>query len=108
MRLKFIHSAIILAAVVLLAACNATDNAVKSIPAPKTLPGVTHEDGVNRITPAELESLIKENNAYIVDVRSQDAYDLGHIPGSHLIPAGEVLNHANELPRDKIIVTYCA
>jgi len=35
-------------------------------------------------------------------------YDLGHIPGAKLIPAGEILNHLNELPKDKLIVTYCS
>ena len=33
---------------------------------------------------------------------------MGHIPGSRLIPAGEISNHVNELPRDKTIVTYCS
>jgi rhodanese-related sulfurtransferase len=33
---------------------------------------------------------------------------MGHIPGATLIPAGEVLDHISELPRDKTIVTYCA
>lgn len=104
--MRSIYSAMILAAVVLLAACNATDVAVNPKPAPS--PEVTHADGVRRITTAELESLINKGEAFVVDVRNQDAYDLGHIPGATLIPAGEVLNHVNELPRDKTIVTYCA
>jgi rhodanese-related sulfurtransferase len=33
---------------------------------------------------------------------------MGHIPGAHLIPAGDILNHLNELPRNKTIVTYCS
>ena len=107
MRRKFLYSAMILAALSILAACNATDNSVARHAAPASTPETTYPDGVRRITPAQLETLINEGKAYIVDVRSQDAFDLGHIPGSHLIPAGEVLNRFNELPRDKTIVTYC-
>ena len=51
---------------------------------------------------------MKEGKAYVVDVRNQDSYDMGHIPGSRLIPASLVGNHINELPRDKTIVTYCS
>ena len=108
MRHKYFYLAMILAALSILAACNATDNsAVATNPMPASSPEQTYADGVRRITPAQLEALIKEGKAYVVDVRMQDAYDLGHIPGSRLIPAGEVQNHANELPRDKTIVTYC-
>jgi 3-mercaptopyruvate sulfurtransferase SseA len=108
MRHKFLYSAMILAALSILAACNATDNSVASNPKPASSPEPTYPDGVSRITPAQLEKLISQGQAYIVDVRTQDAFDLGHIPGSRLIPAGEVLNHASELPRDKTIVTYCS
>lgn len=67
-----------------------------------------HADGARRVTIQELETLMKEGKAFVVDVRSQDAYDAGHIPGAKLIPSGEILNHLKELPRDKTIVTYCA
>jgi len=35
-------------------------------------------------------------------------YDTGHIPGSKLIPSPEITNRVGELPRDKMIVTYCS
>ena len=112
MRLKFLNSAMILAAAVILAACNAVDTTVKSHSQNSNNtpvgPETIYPDGARRITTAELETLIKEGKAFVVDVRSQDSYDLGHIPGSKLIPAGEILNHVNELPRDKMIVTYCS
>ena len=109
MRLRFIYSAILLAAVVFLASCNAVDTAVNSsAQKPSSTPETINPDGVRRVTTGELETLIKEGKAFIVDVRNQESFDLGHIPGSRLIPAGEILNHINELPRDKTIVTYCA
>ena len=60
------------------------------------------------VSPDELDAMIKNGEAYIVDVRNQASYDIGHIPGSRLIPAGEIANHLSELPRDKTIVTYCS
>ena len=57
---------------------------------------------------SDLESLVKEGKAVIIDVRSQDSYDTGHIPGAKLIPAGEIVTRINELPKDKLIITYCS
>ena len=110
MRLKIIYSGMILAALAFLAACNATDTPVKTNTnvASNTAPQTSHTDNVRRITTAELEMLMKEGKAYVVDVRNQDSYDMGHIPGSRLIPASLVGDHINELPRDKTIVTYCS
>ena len=110
MRLKIIYSGMILAALVFLAACNATDTSVKTNTnvASNTAPPTTHTDNSRRITTAELETLIREGKAYIVDVRNQDSFDMGHIPGSRLIPASQIGEHVNELPRDKTIVTYCS
>jgi 3-mercaptopyruvate sulfurtransferase SseA len=110
MRLKFFYLAVILTAV-MLAACNAIDTKVASNPqksANSAGPETTYADGARRITIEELETLMKDGQAFVVDVRNQASYDLGHIPGSRLIPAGDILNHVNELPRDKMIVTYCS
>ena len=111
MRLKIIYSGMILAALVVLAACNASDTTVNTntnVPSNQAPPQTAHVDDARRITPAELETLMKEGKAYVVDVRNQDSYDMGHIPGSKLIPASLVADHINELPRDKTIVTYCS
>lgn len=112
MQLRFIYSALILAAVVILASCNAVDTKVSSQKASNsnTPAGAdtVYPDGARRITTTELATLMKEGKVYLIDVRLQDAYDLGHIPGSRLIPAGEILNHVNEFPPDKMIVTYCS
>ena len=106
--MKLNHLAIILLAAVMFAACNAADTKVINNAPPASSPGKVHDDGARRITTAELETLMKEGKAFVVDVRTQDAFDQGHIPGSKLIPAGDIQNHIKELPRDKLIVTYCA
>ncbi len=112
MRLKFLCSAMILVAVAILAACNATDNGPSKLSSTKKAassgPETVYADGARRVTIEELEAMQKDGTAIVIDVRDQASYDLGHIPGSRLIPAGEILNHINELPRDKMIVTYCS
>ena len=63
--------------------------------------------GVSRISVEELKKLIKADTVIIVDVRNVDAYKVGHIPGSVIIPSNEVAEKAKTLPKDKTIVTYC-
>ena len=112
MRLKIFYLGMILAAIMVLPSCNAVDTAVNSNanePSKTAIaPETTYPDGARRITTAELDTLIKEGKAYVVDVRTQDVFDMGHIPGSRLIPAGDIQNYVNQLPRDKMIVTYCS
>ncbi len=111
MRLKTIYSAMILGAVLVLASCNAADTTVNTNNNNSNAvvgPPTTYADGARRITTDELATLMKEGKVYVVDVRSQDSWDIGHIPGSHLIPAQEFYKHVDKLPRDKMIVTYCS
>ena len=111
MRLKTIYSAMIIGAMLVLASCNAVDTTVNTNSNNSNTvvgPPTTYADGARRITTDELETLMKEGKAYVVDVRSQDSWDMGHIPGSHLIPAQEFYKHVDKLPRDKMIVTYCS
>ena len=106
MRLKFLLLPLALVTAAILLSCNAKDKVASN----KTQlgPETTYADGARRITIDELNALVKNNEAVVIDVRNQAAYDAGHIPGSKLIPSGEILNHINELPRDKMIVTYCS
>ena len=107
MRSTFYFALIVFGAVIF-AACNASDTTKNTKPA--ALPGsdTVYADGARRVTADEMDAMVKNGQAIIVDVRNQASFDQGHIPGAKLIPAGEILNHLNELPRDKMIVTYCS
>ena len=107
MRL-FIYSVGVLLLATVFAACNAIDTKTSSQAQKPTPAGSPHADGVRRVTIDELEALQKEGKAFIVDVRSQDAYDAGHIPGAKLIPLEVITSRTKELPSDKLIVTYCS
>ena len=106
MRSTFYFVLLVLGAVIF-AACNAKDTATTK---PAQLPGsdTVYADGARRVTADEMLDMVKNNKAVIIDVRTQAMYDLGHIPGAKLIPAAEILNHLDELPKDKMIITYCS
>jgi NADPH-dependent 2,4-dienoyl-CoA reductase/sulfur reductase-like enzyme/peroxiredoxin family protein/rhodanese-related sulfurtransferase/TusA-related sulfurtransferase len=61
----------------------------------------------NTITWEEAEKMRLEG-AFILDVRTQEEYDLGRIEGSHLIPNFDLRNRLNEVPKDRKIVVHCA
>lgn len=103
----------LLCAVAFVAACNsvhlnANNKANANTPTVAPVSQTQTADSVRRVTTAELEALMKEGKAVVVDVRNKAMYDLGHIRGAKLIPVGEVANRANELPKDKTIITYCS
>ncbi|MEW6526883.1 MAG: rhodanese-like domain-containing protein [Spirochaetota bacterium] len=65
----------------------------------------------DHVTPGELSQwIIAGNNDYqLIDIRSKDEYDKGHIEGSINIPLENLLNKnviADELNHDKKIVLY--
>jgi 3-mercaptopyruvate sulfurtransferase SseA len=95
-------------ALIALAACNSTDKLKSNKSAAVTASPTAAPDGVRRITVPELQDLLARNEAVIVDVRSPESYKAAHIRGAKLIPVGEILNHVDELPKDKLIVTYCS
>ncbi|MBR3082400.1 MAG: rhodanese-like domain-containing protein [Clostridiales bacterium] len=55
------------------------------------------------------EMIAKDDGHIIVDVRRQDEYDAGHIPGAILIPNESIdTTRPKELPDlDQIILVYC-
>ena len=114
MRISGLLALAILTALAL-GACNSIDRTSSSLPAGSPAgannvkpPETAHADGVRRITVPELQQLLAKGQAIVVDVRNQPAFDQAHIRGAKLIPTTEVAARIGELPRDKIIVTYCS
>jgi rhodanese-related sulfurtransferase len=42
----------------------------------------------------------------VIDVRSEEEYAAGHIPGALHIPASELASHFDELPAGRPVVPY--
>jgi len=47
------------------------------------------------------------NGPLVLDVRELSEYTESHIPGSRLIPLGELSTHLQELPHDRLIIVVC-
>lgn len=54
----------------------------------------------------KLEKVISENNYIIVDVRTKEEYDNGHVVGAVNIPYDEITASTN-LDKNKTIIVYC-
>jgi 3-mercaptopyruvate sulfurtransferase SseA len=65
-------------------------------------------DGVRRISISELQEALEKGEAVVVDVRGSVEYKLGHIKGALSVPLGLLAQQIKDLPKDKLIVTYCA
>ena len=64
-------------------------------------------DNARRITADELHKLWEKGDVVVIDTRPEPAYKAEHIKGSISMPAGTVLDHLSELPRNKTIAAYC-
>ena len=102
------------ASVMLNAACRAGDGAEvagasstpqnAATPHPTSTPG----DNVRRVSVADTQQMIEKGTALVVDVRPKAQYEQGHIKGSVSIPRNELPNRLAELPKDKLVIFYCA
>ncbi|MBD0370732.1 MAG: hypothetical protein ICV60_07865 [Pyrinomonadaceae bacterium] len=117
MRTLILASALLLVALVVILAVgsgNKRDSANTSQPsqpmetAEQAQAQQTPSDGVRRVTVEELRAALDKGTAIVVDVRGTDAYKAGHIKGAVSIPENEIANRTKELPKDKLIVTYCS
>jgi rhodanese-related sulfurtransferase len=60
-----------------------------------------------RLSPAELQQQLDQNDVLLLDARPRLEYDAGHLPTAISIPIDELPNRLDELPTDKVIVAYC-
>lgn len=58
-------------------------------------------------SPTYKEEYFKKNNHVLVDVRTQNEFRQGHIPGAKNIPLNTVSQQLNKIPRNKTIILVC-
>ena len=93
-----------------LLACNSNETLLSQKPPSTQTPQQTAPppaDNARRITADELHRLWEKNDVFIIDTRAEPAYKQEHIKGSISMPSGTVLQHLDELPKDKLIAAYC-
>ena len=67
-------------------------------------------DGYQQITQEEAKEMMDNQEVIILDVREQDEYDSGHIPGAVLLPVGTIdeTTAAEVIPeKDATVLVYC-
>jgi rhodanese-related sulfurtransferase len=55
----------------------------------------------------QLERLLSDGDAVVIDVRPEVEYNSGHLPGALNLTVDELPQRLDDLPRDKRIVAYC-
>lgn len=62
---------------------------------------------LDAITRGDLLSKLKDGTVTLLDVRPEDEFLLGHIPGALNIPIEQLKQRLADLPEDREIVAYC-
>ena len=72
--------------------------------------GTTVENTYQQITQEEAKEMMDTQDVIVLDVREQDEFDAGHIPGAVLLPVGTITKDtaAAVIPElDSIVLVYC-
>lgn len=64
-------------------------------------------DALEPVSRRELALRLAEGSVTVLDVRPEDEFVLGHVPGALNIPLAELERRIGELPPGKEIVAYC-
>jgi ArsR family transcriptional regulator len=64
-------------------------------------------DTLDAVTREKLLTMIKDGTVTVLDVRPEDEFGLGHIPGALNMPVERLAERLSELPKDREIIAYC-
>jgi len=67
-------------------------------------------DRLDRLEPVSREELLgrlQDESVTLLDVRPEDEFALGHLPGALNLPFDELERRLAEIPRDQEIIAYC-
>ena len=83
----------------------ATPQATTPVAAAPAAPAT--QETARRISVAEARQALAQGKAVLVDVRAKEAYEGSHAKGAISIPLSDIGARAGELPKDKLVITYC-
>ncbi len=62
---------------------------------------------VHHLSPERVESMARNGQALVIDVRESSEYKNGHIPRSRHIPLGQLLQRLKEVNKSHTVVVVC-
>ena len=68
---------------------------------------LTDRDSLEAVCAEELLAKMREEGVEVLDVRPEDEYRAGHIPGARSVPVERMEANLEEIPRDREVVAYC-
>ena len=68
---------------------------------------LTRKDQLEPVPRAELLQRAREGLVTVLDVRPEEEFAAGHLPGALNIPLKKLEQHLEELPREQEVVAYC-
>jgi adenylyltransferase/sulfurtransferase len=75
--------------------------------APEVAVGTGHSNETETDVQELKRKIDAKEDFFLLDVREPNEFQIGRIPGSTLIPLGEVPRRTSEIPRDKEIIVHC-
>ena len=64
-------------------------------------------DELQPVALAEFRKRVREGKVTVIDVRPQDEYAAGHIPGALSIPLAELRKRLSAVPKHRDVIAYC-
>jgi ArsR family transcriptional regulator len=64
-------------------------------------------DALEAVSRKDLISRLRDGLVTVLDVRPEDEFALGHLPGAINIPFGKLEDRLDELPADREVIAYC-
>ena len=64
-------------------------------------------DSLEAVSRKDLVSRLRDGLVTVLDVRPEDEFALGHLPGALNIPLSKLEHRLSELPADREVIAYC-
>ena len=68
---------------------------------------LTDRESLEAVSVEELLVKMREEGVLVLDVRPEEEYRAGHIPGARSVPLDRLAAHLEELPKDREVIAYC-
>jgi rhodanese-related sulfurtransferase len=68
---------------------------------------LTDRDSLEAVCAEELLAKMREEGVVVLDVRPEEEYRSGHIPGARSVPVERLEAYLEDLPQEREIVAYC-